>query len=213
MSNEMKDNKDVLENTYQELAIFEKFFSTHWKNIIIFGCVIVLLIGVGMNVKTWLSAKDASAAGQISSAVTIEEIEAALKKYPNHKISDYTRLKLGKLYFESGELQKAILIFQELSKKARYKDIKAQAALNEACALEQMGKIDFAAEKYAEIGRTSNYPSEYRADANCSAARIFISIGKKNMAKSCLEMVDPSKLEGGMTNPHYQRARLLSPML
>ncbi len=213
MHKENNNDNNVLESTYNELAIFENFFSTQWKNIIIFGSVLVLLIGIGMWIKTWSSAQNATVAGELCSATTIEEIEIVLKKYPGHKSADYTRLRLGALYFENANHQKAIEIFAKLAEKARFNDVKAQAALNEACVLEQMGKDDVAAEKYASIGRTSNYPIEYRADANCSAARIFISRGKKAMAKSCIDLIDPNALEGGMRNPHYQRAQLLSPSL
>lgn len=209
---EDKDN-DVLETTYDELTVFENFFTNHWKNIIVFGIIVVILIGVGMQVKQWLSESDAAAAGALSSAKTIEEMELALKKYPGHSSADYARLRLGTLYFESGNSQKAMEIFAPLSQKARYKDVMAQAALNHACALEQSGKKDEAAEKYATVGRTGNYPAEYRADANCSAARIYLELGKNALAKACVDLVDPIQLEGGMSNPHYQRAKLLSSML
>jgi tetratricopeptide (TPR) repeat protein len=200
---------DAIESAYKELTVFENFFSSHFKNIAILCVVIILLIGVGIQLKNRFASDDLSVAAQINSAKTIEEIEALLKKYPNYKSSDYARLKLGTLYFGTKDYKKAIEIFSALAQKSRYDDLKAQSALNEACAIEQSGKPEEAAEKYSAIGLSPKYPAEYRAGANCSAARIFITLGKLSQAKSCLDLINPASLTEEKENPHYQQAQLM----
>ena len=195
------------------MTIFEDFFKAHWQNILIAGTVIVIIVGVVVYAKEKIRKSNAKAAGELCAADTIEELEAVIKKFPDHKSSDYARAKLGRRYFETGSYDKASEIFNSLSKKSRYKDLRAQAALNLAVILEQTGKTEEAAQKYSLIGRSTDYPEEYRADANCQAARIYISMNKNSLAKACLELIKPEKLRGEEDNQHYQKAKFLEMLM
>jgi hypothetical protein len=194
---------------HDELESFESFFINHWKNIVIFGVVLILGIGIAMWIETRISADNADASSALISADTIEELEAALKKYSSQKAADFAKLRLGTLFFEKKDYAKALEIFSNLATNCRNAELKAQASLNEACTIEQNGNSDNAAEKYASIAVSEMFPVKYRIEASYFAARIYISKNKINQAKSYFDLIKELSPPGVQTDPYAQKAEII----
>lgn len=207
----MTKNNDhnLLDSTYDEMTEFEEFFKKNWVNIISVGGIIVILIVAAIQLKSWLDKYDSKAGAALSSAKTIEEIEAVLKKYPRHKAADFSKLHLASLYFETGNSQKSTDILTKLAKTTKTKELAAQAELNLATIILQNGKIEYAAEKFSSIGGNQKFSPYYRIEAKVSAAMLYLKAGKTALAKNAIETSSPEEIEIANSHQGYQRAKTI----
>ena len=179
----------VFKDAVDDFDRFEDFFSTNLKKILIASIVIVVVLIAGYMIYTQIEEAKNKASVALTSAKTIEELNNAIKKYPDSITDDAAKLNLATLYFNDEKFQKALDAYQALAISAQPGNVRNRARLNEAYTLEVMKKTEESADKFAMIALDVNLPEYIRNEANYSAARIFVSINKPERAKGCLKSI------------------------
>lgn len=182
-------NDAVFKDAVDDFDKFEDFFTTNLKNIIIGSivAVVVLIVGYLIFIEVQESKKEAAIA--LNEAKSIEELNSAIKKYPNSAADKTAQLNLATIYFKDGKFEEALKVYQSIARTASPGDIKSRANLNIAYTLESLNKAPEAAEKFATIGVNNSFPEYIRNEANYSAARIFIACKKNARAKDALKLI------------------------
>ena len=180
---------EVFKGTVDDFDRFEDFVSTNLYKIVVGAVVLVIGLIIGFIVYTQVKEANNEASVALSSAKTIKELNAAIKKYPNSKTDGAAKLNLGTLYFNDGKYQEALETYRALANSAPSGDIKGRAKLNTAYTLEAMKKPEQAAEKFSDIGLDASSPQYIRNEVNYSAGRIFVASSKPSRATSCLKAI------------------------
>ena len=185
-------NDAVFKDAVDDFDKFEDFFTNNLQKIVIGAiiAVVVLIIGYLVFIEIQDSKKEAAIA--LNAAKSIEELNSAIKKYPNSAADKTAQLNLATIYFKDGKFDDALKVYQSIARTSSPGDIKSRAHLNIAYTLESLNKAPEAAEKFATIGVNNSFPEYIRNEANYSAARIFIACKKNARAKEALKLIKSS---------------------
>lgn len=186
---EQNINDAVFKDTVDDFDRFEDFVQANLNKIVAAAIIIVIVLIIGYVVYSQVEDAKNEASIALTSAKTIEELNTAIKKYPNSITDEPAQLNLGTQYFKEGKYKEALEAYQKLGTTAKPGDVKNRARLNEAYTLEAMNEAGKAADKFAMIALDATSPEYIRNEANYSAARIFISLQKPERAKSSLKAI------------------------
>ncbi len=188
MSKKHKE-ENIYEATYDEMSKFESFFVSHWRKIVqtCGAALTVLILYLVFNYFNQIS--ETKAAGEISQANTVEELNAIISKYSSHPAVDFAKVRLAQILFNDKKYDEAQKIYIQLS-FSKYPDISLRAKLNQAYLMEVQGKKNEAATIFSEISGTPGMPEEIRAESAYNAARIYGNLGEKDKSKKVLEFLN-----------------------
>lgn len=181
---------EVFKEAVDDFDRFEDFVQTNLNKIVIGSVIIVIALIIGYVVYMQIENAKNEASVALTSAKTIEELNAAIKKYPDSVTDEAAKLNLGTQYFNDAKYNEALKTYQELGASAQPGEVKNRARLNEAYTMEAMKDQEKAADKFAMIALDATAPEYIRNEANYSAARLFVALKKPERAKSCLKAIN-----------------------
>ena len=183
-------DEKIFKDSVDDLDRFEDFFQTNLKKIISSAILIVIIISIALI--AWNIIKDAQfkADASLAAATTIDELKAAIAKFPNAKGTEIAQLKLATAYFNEKKYNDAMNVLENLSNKASNQSIKGRALLNSAYCLSAVNKSKEAANKLESIGTDDNLPEFIRNEANLEAGRIYFNLQDKTKAKTVLNLIN-----------------------
>ncbi len=172
---------------FSDTERFEMWFSTYWKPAMGVALIIAVAAAVVFGVITSRNAADKKAAFMLADASTVEELTAALKKYPDHAGSAVARFRLAKMLNDSGKHAEASAQFDQVVKEAAdTPDLAARAALAAGYAAELSGSTKEAVKRFSAVESDLRYPASQRAEAGYCAGRLLVKNGDLQQAKSIL---------------------------
>ncbi|MBN1864119.1 MAG: hypothetical protein JW808_04400 [Victivallales bacterium] len=179
----------VFKDAIDDFDRFDDFVTTNWNKIVVGAVLLTLASVVGYLVYVNIDQRDRAACAVLTSAETIDEINAALSEHPGNKGAALARLSLGTLYFNDEQYDMALEAYREVAGEGMFTDISGRARLNVGYTLEAMGRSDEAAEHFVSAGMDSALPEYVRKEANYSGGRIYLSLGKIELARSSLKAI------------------------
>ena len=187
-----KQHAEILKGAVDDFDKFEDFFTSNIKNILIGFAVAALIITVTAIGYSKYQQSVIAKSAELTTAKTVEELEAVIKKYPQINAVYPAKMRLATLFFNSAKYEKASALYKELASTAPVGEIRNRARLNEAYTLEAMNKSLPAAALFAAIGMDASLPAYIKDEANYSAARIYAAAKKNDKAKSCAKAINLS---------------------
>jgi len=181
-----KKKETIYEAAYDDMAIFENFFSKNWEKIFQLCGLAVIGIAIFLIANYYNKKNDASVAMQISTADGAVQLQEVISKYATHPAVATAKLRLAQIYLKDKKYDEASKIYTQLS-FSKDPAISLRAKLNQAYIMEIEGKKAESAAKFAEIGAGIGLPEEVRFEASYSAARIYKELGEGEKAKTSLE--------------------------
>ena len=183
-------DEKIFKDSVDDFDRFEDFFQTNLKKIISSAVLIVIIVSIALI--AWGIIKNAQfkADASLAAANSIEELKAAIAKFPNSKGTEIAQLKLATAYFNDKKYDEAMSTLESLGSKASDQAIKGRAQLNAAYCLSAMNKSKEAATKLESIGADDNLPEYVRNEANLEAGRIYFNLQDKTKAKTVLNLIN-----------------------
>jgi tetratricopeptide (TPR) repeat protein len=165
---------DFIEELNEDFDSFETWIMENWR-FIVAGCVLAVLIVAGIGVGLYVSRSlDAKTARAFADADTQERLVAVIKAHPGAPAASEARMKLATMLMAKKDYAGAIAIYKEIVASGKGGDaLGYRAALNEAYALELLGKKDEAVDAFSSVAQKLAAPDEVRAEANYGAGRLL----------------------------------------
>ena len=179
----------VFKDAIDDFDRIDDFVTNNWNKIVVASCVIGLAVIIGYLVFSRVKDMEVKSFVALSSAETIEDLNRALSEHPGSKGAALARLTLGTMYFNEGEYEKALGTYRALNTVSASDDLAGRARLNIGYTLEAMGRHEEAAESFSGVGTDSRMPDYVRKEANYSGGRIYLSLGKLELAKGMLKSI------------------------
>jgi hypothetical protein len=186
------DKDNIIEETYDEMAHFEDFFVSHWPKIVNVAFAVVILFALYLIFSSFGSKRQLEASLEFTKAKTVQELQKAIAANPSHPAANFARLKTAKLLADEKKYDDAIKVCREITPASNTPETYWQAKLDEGYLLELSNKKEEAAEAFSKIGTDVKFPFSVRNEASFSAARIFLSAGKKDRASAAVKSMDSS---------------------
>ncbi len=186
------DKDNIVEEAYDEITQFENFFVSHWPKILNAAVAVLILFTLYMIFSSFGSKKDLEASLAFTKAKTIPELQKAITANPTDPTANFARLKIAKLLSVEKKYDDAIKMCREVTPVSKTPETYWQARLDEGYLLELSNKKEAAAEAFSKVGADIKFPASVRNEASFSAARIFLGIGKKDMAIATAKSMDSS---------------------
>ncbi len=149
-----------------------------------------ILVAGYYGVRNYVANKRAAASEAVANAYTTEELEEAVAKFGSSKSGGLLKLRLAKSYFDAGDFNGALEIYEELGGKAPdgFEDV---SVVGKAQCLEGLAKFNEAQKVYDDFA-SANAKSFLLLTAKLGSARCVARAGDKKKAIAALEEVKKS---------------------
>ena len=180
----------IFKEAIDDFDRFEDLFQENLKKILSGAVLLIVVIIIAL--VSWNIIKQAKfkASAALAAAKTVDELNAAIAKYPSSNGVYMARLKLGTAYMEDKKFDEAKSEFEKLASDAPEVEMKGRALLNVAYAIAGMNKQQEAADKFAQIGEMDDMPGFIKDEANLEAGRVYFNLNNMDKAKKILNLVN-----------------------
>lgn len=201
MSKPSKKKIDAAINTslFNDIEKFEILMAEHWKKVLVVAALIVIGIGVAFGITAHRKSAEIKAMNEIVAAQSEEKLVNVIDDYADYPASRFARIRLARIYAESGRFELAAAQFDALEASGAPAEMVQRAKLDALYMLENAGKVLDAANRFAEIGRNSANSGVIRAEANYSAGRLYAQLKDLEKATACLKSAKSLGAENPMS--------------
>ncbi len=198
-----KLEKSLSTELFDDPDRFEMWFAANWKKaaLAVLGVIIVLCIGLHIWRQTVKQEKQANHA--IAVADTIETLQSALAANPKAGAANFGRYRLAQLFTQAGKYAESdaeLTRVVESGKADSFLDAKCRMLV--AANAELSGDFAKSAALYQAIGDDEKVDAALRAEADCSAVRLYLELKDFDRAKAVLAREYPGAVEQ-MTLAYY----------
>jgi len=186
-----KLNTELKNSLFTDTERFEMFFAANWKKIAAAAVAVAVLIAASVGLWGWHRGRIRQAEFLLSDAVTIEELSAALEKYPDHAGADSARLRLARQAVDDGKFDLASAQLTKIVSNGKADPtLQDQARLLQGYVSELQGKPAVAGAQFKQIAAEVSARPAVRAEAAYAAARIFAQMKDVAAAKGALTVLE-----------------------
>ncbi|MGE4563564.1 MAG: hypothetical protein AB7F32_01725 [Victivallaceae bacterium] len=182
-----KIDAEINNTLFNDIEKFEIAMAEHWKKVVIIAILVVIAVGVTFGISNHRKSAEIKAMNEIVAAQSEEQLVKAINDYAAYPASRFARIRLARIYAESGRFELAAAQFDALEASGAPAEMIQRAKLDSLYMLENAGKILDAANRFAEIGRNSANSGSIRAEANYSAGRLYAQLKDMEKATACLK--------------------------
>lgn len=169
----MADNEKKVKNieapeagVAQELDNFELWVVENRKMIVVVSAILVIVIATGICLWKWYKGAEDRSREAFAKAVSVEQIETALKKYDKGPAAAGARLRLAKLYNDKKEYAKAAAVLADVVKDQTVDAyIRGRAEVNAGRYFELAKNLAEAEKAYSSAANNVAYQEPVRAEA------------------------------------------------
>ncbi len=184
-------NAELKNSLFTDTERFEMFFSANWKKIAVLAVTAAVLIAAAFGAWGWNRNRIKEAGFALADAVTIEELSAALEKYPEHAGAPAARLRLARQAVDDGKFDLASSTLAQLVSGGKGDPtLLDQARLLQGYVTELQGKPAVAAAQFQQLAAEVSARPAVRGEAAYAAARIFAQSKNVPAAKSALAQLE-----------------------
>ena len=179
-----KKNIDLPEaGVSQELDNFELWVVENRKKILVVSAILVVVIATGVCTWKWFKNAENRSREAFGKAVTMEQIEATLKKYSEGPAAAAARVRLAEEYAKKKDYEKAAAVLGDVVKDSTA-DIflRSRAEINAGRYYELAGKDAEAVKAYSSVANNAAYQESTRAEAAYCLGCFYVA--KKDNAKA-----------------------------
>lgn len=186
----MADNEKKVKNieapeagVAQELDNFELWVVENRKMIVVVSAILVIVIATGVCLWKWYKGAEDRSREAFAKAVSVEQIETALKKYDKGPAAAGARLRLAKLYNDKKEYAKAAAVLADVVKDQTVDAyIRGRAEVNAGRYFELAKNLAEAEKAYSSAANNVAYQEPVRAEAAYLLGCLYVA--KKDYPKA-----------------------------
>ena len=172
----------------KELDSVDNFVLKNWKKYVYLAVAVIIIIAAVLYFYESSEKGSIKESQEILTAQTADELQDVIKKYPNSKSVDYSRLDLAAKYFENKDYDKAIAVYQDEIKNGKGSIAKKLAMLNKCYVVADKGDKQTAVSDFKLIADDNDAPEFIRAEAAYAAGSLLMKMDKKEDAIKYLKL-------------------------
>lgn len=197
----MADNEKKVKNieapeagVAQELDNFELWVVENRKKIVVISAVLVVVIATGVCLWKWHKGAENRSREAFAKAVTVEQIESALKKYSEGPAAAGARLRLADKYNEKKDYAKAAAVLSEVVKdQTADLYIRSRAEVNAGRFYESAKNLAEAEKAYSSAANNAAYQEAVRAEASYLLGCLYAAKNDNAKARAAFKRAVVSK--------------------
>lgn len=170
----------------KELDAVDNFVLKYWKKYVYIAIGVVIIVAASLIFIRLFEHNTSSSAKELTSAVTLPELEKAVKNNPSNPLTPYCLLEIASALASNGDFagaktacEKAIAFSQD-----PYAVMRARTDLGYI--LEAQGKNDEALNVFGQVASDGASSEQFKSEAFYNLGRIYLAMEKKDLAIDAL---------------------------
>jgi hypothetical protein len=172
----------------KELDNVDNFVLKNWKKYVYLAAGVIVIVTAVLYIYESKEKGNLKESQEIFTAKTSSELQDVIKKYPDAKSVNFSRLDLAAKYFESKDYDKAIAAYQDEIDNGNNKLALNLAKLNKSYIIAVKGDKDVAVADFIKIADDNKTPEFIRAEAAYASGSMLMKMGKKDEALKYLKL-------------------------
>jgi len=148
---------------------------------------VVILVAIAMVLIRALEHNTSSSSQELITAVSVQELQSAIKNNPNNIITPYCSLELVSKLVDSKDFLGAKTLCDTIIASSQDVYVIARARMDLGYIDESMGNNEEALKIFAQLSSDLAAPEALRCEALYNSGRIYLATGKKDIAMTTLK--------------------------
>lgn len=171
----------------RELDVVDNFVLKYWKKYVYVAIAVVIVVALALVIIRALEHNTVSSSQELITAVSAEDLQSAIKNNPNNVLTPYCSLELVSELVDSKDMSGAKAICGTLIASSQDSYVVSRARMDLGYIAESQGNNDEALKIFAQISSDSASPEAFRSEALYNSGRIYLGMGKKDLAMDSLK--------------------------
>lgn len=171
----------------RELDVVDNFVLKYWKKYVYLAIAAVIVVAVVLVIIRTLEHNTSSSSQELITAVSSSELQSAIKNNPGNVLTPYCSLELISKLVDSKDISGAKAICDTLIASSQDGYTISRARMDLGYIAESQGNNEEALKVFAQLSSDSASPEAFRSEALYNSGRIYLAMGKKDLAMSTLK--------------------------
>lgn len=196
-------DSEILDTMLGDFGKFEYIIFTHWKRLIAVCVAVLVVVAIAFGVVQMRKSAAQEAVNVLTAATDEASLQKALAEYSDSPAARFARLRLARIYINQNAYPKAAEQFALIVASNPPSEMLNRIRLDEAYLWENAGELPKAAARLDEMSRDAALPAGIRAEAGCSAGRIYLMLKDTAKAEAVLTLTKNLQPNVGMGNAEW----------